>query len=112
MNANRNENGPVSRVETKVREFLRAQHDLLIDGEWTPALSGARFETHNPADGSVIAQVAEAGRADVDRAVVAARRAFEEGPWPDMKPAARARLIWKLADLLEENAEEFAWLES
>jgi phenylacetaldehyde dehydrogenase len=85
---------------------------LLIDGEWVDAADGAELETLNPATGEVVARVAEARREDVDRAVRAARRAFDEGPWPRMKPAERARILWRLGELLLEHAEELGGLET
>ena len=88
------------------------QTRLLIDGKWVDAASGKRFPTFNPATGERIADVAEADRVDVDRAVVAARRAFESGPWSRMSAAERGRLLYKLADLLEENLDELAALET
>ncbi len=88
------------------------QTRLLIDGKWGDAASGKRFPTFNPATGERIADVAEADRVDVDRAVVAARRAFESGPWSRMSAAERGRLLYKLADLLEENLDELAALET
>ena len=85
---------------------------LLIDGQWidTPK----KFDTINPATGEVLTQIAEASPADVDRAVEAARRAFEDrnGPWRKLSASERGRLIWKLADLLEQNIDEFAELET
>ena len=75
------------------------------------AASGKTFPTYNPATGEVLARVAEGDREDIDRAVKAARAAFETGPWSKMTPSERGRLIWKLADLLEQNLEEFAELE-
>ncbi|MDG2467853.1 MAG: aldehyde dehydrogenase family protein [Pirellulaceae bacterium] len=94
------------------QDFLNQEHGLLIDGSWVAAVSGEKFEVKNPANGQVIAMVAEGDQADVDRAVAAARKAFEGGPWPQMTASQRGKLIWKLADLLEENLEEFAELES
>jgi len=85
---------------------------MFIGGQWVEAVSGKRIEIRNPADGSFITTVPEADKEDVDHAVRAARKAFEEGPWPKMKPAERARLMLKLADLLEKNAEEFAHLDT
>jgi phenylacetaldehyde dehydrogenase len=85
--------------------------NLLIDGKWVSAQSGKVFDTYDPGTGRVIAKVAEGDAADVDSAVKAARRAFEEGPWGRITPSERGRLIWKLADLLEQNADEFAELE-
>lgn len=88
------------------------QTNLLIDGKWTEAVSGKRFETENPSTGEVIARVAEGDKADVDKAVVAARKAFESGPWASMPAAGRGRLLNKLADLMEENIDELAALET
>jgi len=85
---------------------------LLIDGQWSDA--SKHFDTTNPATGEVLTQIAEASAADVDRAVQAARRAFEDrsGPWRKMSASERGRLIWRLADLLEKNIDEFAELET
>ena len=85
---------------------------LLIDGQW---VDGAKmFDTINPATGEVLTQIAEASHADVDRAVVAARRAFEDrsGAWRKLSSSERGRMIWKLADLIEKNIDEFAELET
>src|SRR6202167_671249 len=85
---------------------------LLIDGKW---VDGAKtFDTINPATGEVLTQITEGSSADVDRAVEAARRALEDrnGPWRKMSASERGRLIWKLADLLEKNIDEFAELET
>ena len=85
---------------------------MLIDGEWTQAQSGETFETVNPATGSVLASVASGGPADVDRAVTAARRAFEEPSWADMNPHERTLVLLRVADAIEANREELAILES
>ncbi len=85
---------------------------MLIGGKWVDSVSGKTFPTSNPATGEVICQVAEGDKADVDRAVKAARKAFEEGPWPKMPASERGRLLNKLADLIEKNIEELAALES
>lgn len=85
---------------------------LLIGGAWLPAESGETFETRNPATGEVLARIARGTAGDVDRAVDAARRAFEEGPWPRFSPADRQKLILRLADLLERDAEQFARLDT
>ncbi len=95
------------------KDFLSKQpKKLLIGGKWVDAESGKTFETRNPATDEVLVKVAEGGKADIDKAVKAARKAFEEGPWRKMSAAERARLLFKLADLLEKNAEEFAQLET
>ena len=88
------------------------QTECFIGGRWTPAVSGRTFETVNPATEEVIAQVAEGDAADVDLAVKAARHALEQGPWGRMDARDRGRLLYKLADLIEENAEELAALET
>ncbi len=95
-----------------VQEFLSQPRKLLIGGRWVGAQSGKNFETRNPATGEVLAQVAEGGRLEIDQAVAAARKAFETGPWPDVSPAERGRLLWRLADLIEQNLEELAELET
>ena len=85
---------------------------LLIDGEWAAAADGQTFATVNPANGQPLAEVALAGEADVDRAVQAARRAFESGPWAGLSGAERGNLLWKTSDLLEKFADELAELET
>lgn len=99
-------------LNQKAVEFTSKPLKMLIGGQWVDAVSGKRTEIRNPADGELITTAAEADKVDVNRAVVAARKAFEEGPWPKMKPAERARLLLKLADLIEANAEEFAHLDT
>src|SRR5512140_566298 len=85
---------------------------LLIGGEWSEG-SGAAFDTVNPASGEVLTQIASATAADVDRAVQAARKAFEDGsPWRKMSASDRGKLLWKLADLLEKNIDELSELET
>jgi phenylacetaldehyde dehydrogenase len=84
---------------------------MLIDGKWVEAVSGKTFSTYDPATGEALTTVAEGDKADIDLAVSAARRAFE-GPWRKMSPSQRGRLIWKLADLIEQHADELATLES
>src|SRR5579863_8880154 len=85
---------------------------LLIDGQWVEG--SKKFDTVNPATGEVLTQVAEASAADVDRAVEAARRAFEDrnGAWRKLSASERGRLLWKLADLVEKNIDELAELET
>src|SRR5439155_23357000 len=79
---------------------------LFIGGKWQDSVSGKTFATINPATGETICRVAEGDRADIDLAVKAARRAFEEGPWPKLSASERGRLLHKLADLVEQNADE------
>ncbi|MGH3628931.1 MAG: aldehyde dehydrogenase family protein [Sciscionella sp.] len=85
---------------------------LLIDGRWRAATSGASFLTCDPATGTVLAEIAEAGSADVDEAVTAARRALGDPAWAGLTPAERGVLLWRVADLMERDAEQMATLES
>jgi phenylacetaldehyde dehydrogenase len=85
---------------------------MYIDGKWTPAQSGRTLPVFDPATGQQIATVPAADGADVDRAVAAARAAFDDGPWRHIGPSERGRLIWKLADLIEQRSEEFAVLDT
>jgi phenylacetaldehyde dehydrogenase len=98
--------------EGKVSSFVSQTRKMLINGKWVEAASGKTFPTYNPATGEVLAHIAEGDREDIDRAVKAARTAFETGRWSQLTPSERGRMIWKLADLLEDNLEEFAELES
>jgi len=85
---------------------------LLINNQWVASESGRTFATVNPSTGEEICQVAEADTVDVDKAVEAAREAFEHGPWRKMNASARGRLINRLADLIEHNADQLATLEA
>ena len=85
---------------------------LWIGNEWVDALCGNTFATVNPATGRVIAEVAEARAEDVDRAVAAARAAFADNRWRRMNPHKRSRLLWRLADLVDENADALGLLET
>jgi phenylacetaldehyde dehydrogenase len=100
------------RIGQAATAFLARKHQLFIGGKWVDARSGKTFDTFDPGTGRVIAHVAEGDAADIDDAVAAARQAFERGPWSRMSPSERGKLMWKLADLLEQNADEFAELES
>jgi phenylacetaldehyde dehydrogenase len=99
-------------LDANVTEFLRTPRKMLIGGKWVEAASGKTFDTYDPSTGEVLARVAEADREDVNRAVQAARCAFESGPWPKMSPAKRARLLWNLSELMERHKEELAELET
>jgi len=103
-----------------VMEYLRAARPafldgklkrMLIDGRWVEAASGKVFETRNPANGELLAEVAEGDKEDIDRAVDAARRAFN-GPWSKFKPFERQNLLLKLADLVEQHFDELATLDT
>src|SRR6478735_3977554 len=99
--------------QTKIDVDRPVEHTRLhIGGEWVDAVDGAEFDSVNPATGEVFATVAEAKAADVDRAVAAARTAFDDGPWSRMKPRERAAALWRLGDLLLEDAAEMARVET
>jgi acyl-CoA reductase-like NAD-dependent aldehyde dehydrogenase len=95
-----------------VGKFLSLKPRLFINGEWVEARSGKTVPVFDPATGKQIGLVADAGPEDVDRAVAAARAALETGPWASMTPAGREELLWRLADLIDRNAAEFAEIES
>src|SRR3989441_2002182 len=100
------------RMDDKVTSYISKNRKMLINGQWVEAASGKTFPTYNPATGEVLAHVAEGDREDIDRAVKAARAAFETGPWSRLTASERGRLVWKLADLMEQHLEEFAELET
>ena len=100
------------RLSSATEQFLAKQHKMLIDGKWVDAESGKTVPVEDPATQEIMTQVPAAEKADVDRAVEAARRALETGPWSRLSPAERSRLIWRLGDLLEKHADEFAEIES
>jgi len=89
-----------------------SEKPMLVDGSWIPAESGKTFAVHNPSTGEEIARVAKADTPDVDRAVRAAHRAFEEGPWSHLRPPERARYLFTVARLIRERLEEIAALET
>jgi phenylacetaldehyde dehydrogenase len=99
-------------LDDKVTTFVGKKQKMLINGKWVEAASGKTFPTYNPATGEVLSHVAEGDREDIDRAVKAARAAFEKGPWAKISPSERGRMMWRLADLIEKHTEEFAQLES
>jgi acyl-CoA reductase-like NAD-dependent aldehyde dehydrogenase len=90
-----------------------SEQELLLIGEtWMPATAGTVRDVLDPATGEVIARVADAGQADVDAAVAQARAVFDDGAWPGLPGAQRARILWRIADLIEEHADELARLET
>jgi phenylacetaldehyde dehydrogenase len=99
-------------LSAPVKKFVGQPRQALINGRWQNAQDGKTFEVFNPATEAVIAHVADCKKADVDLAVAAARKAFEEGPWPNMSPSARGKILWKIGDLILEHLEELAQLES
>jgi phenylacetaldehyde dehydrogenase len=99
-------------LDSSVTAFLQTHRKMLIGGKWVQAASGKTFESYDPSTGEVLARVAEGDSPDVDEAVKAARRAFEQGAWPKLTPADRCRLLWKVSDLMEQHKEELAELET
>ncbi len=97
-------------LESRTAGFLSKTHKLFINNEWVEPESGKTIEVINPATGKVFAKAAAAGATDIDKAVRAARAAFESGPWPSMSPIDRAQLIWKLADAVEAAADEIGYI--
>uniref|UniRef100_A0A8C5N4T7 formyltetrahydrofolate dehydrogenase n=1 Tax=Gouania willdenowi TaxID=441366 RepID=A0A8C5N4T7_GOUWI len=91
---------------------LKMPHQCFINGKFEDAENGKSYNTINPTDGSVICKVSYASVGDVDRAVAAAKEAFDNGPWGRMNPRDRGSLLYKLADLMEEHQEELATIES
>ena len=99
-------------LDRSVEEFIGAPRQLFINGQWAEAASGKTFETPDPATGETLARVAEGEAEDINRAVRAARRAFDEGPWSRMTSSERGRIIWRIGDLILDHADELAQLES
>src|SRR5436305_6525691 len=105
--------GAAVQLQSAVERFVGAPvRKMLIDGKWVEAASGKKFETVNPATGQVLARVAEGDKEDIDRAVRAARRTFDDGRWARTNPSERQRLVLKIADLIDANGDELAQLET
>src|ERR1700721_3719558 len=102
----------VAQMGPKVSGYVGKTQKMLINGKWVDSASGKTFPTYNPATGEVLSNIAEGDKEDINRAVKAARTAFETGAWSKISHSDRSRMIWKLADLLEQHLEEFAQLES
>jgi phenylacetaldehyde dehydrogenase len=98
-------------MDRSVSDFTATPRQLFIGGQWVHAASGKTFETPNPSTGDTLARIAEGDAEDIDRAVRAARQAFD-GPWSRMTPSERGRIIWRIGDLILEHADELAQLES
>ena len=88
------------------------QYDLLIGGEWKSATNGAYFDVENPATGETVARMANAGDEDVAEAVASAERAFKHGPWSSMPDSERGKILWRIADMVEERRMELGRMES
>lgn len=99
-------------LEMPAQQFIAQPRKVLIDGRWVAAKSGKTFDVFNPADGRKIASAAACAKEDVNAAVAAARKAFDEGPWPRMSPSERGKILWRIGDLILQHLEELAELES
>jgi phenylacetaldehyde dehydrogenase len=97
-------------LSSETNAFLERNHGHLIDGVWSDG-AGERIKVYNPATGGVIATSASGSAADIDRAVAAARQAFQKSDWAGMTPSSRGRLLWRIADLIEQNAVQLSELE-
>jgi acyl-CoA reductase-like NAD-dependent aldehyde dehydrogenase len=104
----------VADIKTRATiDFLKGSpKKLMINGKRIPAKSGKTFESINPANEEVLALIAEGDKADVDEAVKAARKAFEDGKWSSISPHQRTRYLLKIAELIEQHADELAELET
>ena len=102
----------VTHLPASVSRYLDTQRPMLLGGEWLGSVTSGWKPTVNPADGKVIGEYAVAGEAEVNQAVVAAREAFDNGNWGEVTPAQRAKLLWRVADLIEAQGEELASLET
>jgi phenylacetaldehyde dehydrogenase len=116
-NGNGNGNGhtEISRapaVSSHIAAWLSKPRQNLINGRWVNSASGKLFDVFNPADGARITRVAEGDTEDINRAVTAARHAFESGPWARMTPRERGKMLWRIGDLILKNGDELAELES
>lgn len=98
-------------VSKEVSERLAKPQRLLIDGDWREAENGATTDVYNPSTGTVISQAASASSNDAEQAVAAARRTFDNGDWTGLTPAQRGKILWRVADLLEQYGDEVAELE-
>ena len=100
------------KISPRILAWLKSPKQNLIDGKWKPAASGKLIDVFNPADASVIARVPDSDKEDINRAVAAARRAFDTGPWRRLTPSERGKLVWRIGDLILQHADELAELES
>lgn len=100
------------RLGADAARFVAKEKKLYIDGKWVPAAEGGTIAVIDPATGKAFDRVPEGKAADIDRAVAAARKAFDDGPWANMTPADRGKLVWTLGDLVERHADELAELEA
>jgi len=105
-------NGSTAKLSSRVAAWLKAPKQNLIGGKWVSAASGKVFDVFNPADGSVLTHVPDSDQQDINQAVASARKAFESGPWRQMTPSDRGKLLWRIGDSILAHADELAELES
>ncbi len=103
---------PPSIASRPSAQWLSKPKQLLINNQWVDPQGGETFDVFNPATGEVIAQVAAGEAADIDKAVKAARRAFEDGPWKKMTPSERGKIVWRIGELIDQHCDELAELET
>ena len=99
-------------LDPRTVDFVSRPRQMYVDGQWVDALSGRRFETVDPATEAVLTTVPRSGVEDVERAVLAARRAFDKGPWRSLTPAERQRMLWRIGEGILARADQFAQLET
>lgn len=99
-------------LSEKALAFVNKPKQLFINGDFVDSVSGKTFETYNPANGEVLANVSEAEAEDIDKAVASAKKAFEDGPWSKISSAERGHLMYKLSMLIEENKQKIAEIDS
>lgn len=92
--------------------LAQGDHPMLLDGQWVPGVSGQWMEALNPATGKVLGRFPDSDAADVDRAVAAARKAFDQGEWRQMTPSQRSRILWRVGELIEQHIDELSELET
>ena len=99
-------------LDPRTVDFVSRPRQMYVDGQWVDALSGRRFDTVDPATEAVLTTVPHSGVEDVERAVLAARRAFDKGPWRSLTPAERQRVLWRIGEGILARADQFAQLET
>ncbi len=112
MSATKEILGPATEISKTVREFLSVPRKMLIGGKWIESASAKTFPVYDPSTGKEVAKVYEGDKEDINRAVAAAREAFENGPWRTMQPIERSRIIWRIGDLMYKHMDELCELES
>ena len=107
-----NSNSKTINISEEVTQFISKVHGHYIEGKWVESKNGKTSPVYNPATGEILSNVAEAGVKDTENAIVSAHKAFEDGRWKNMRPAEREKIIWTFSDLIEQNGEFLAQLET